>query len=70
MKAEKKEVIAEAGRLGLKIDRANGRYSVGVSGEYFVDNAHFDTMSEVNAFLAGYQLRTELERKEKEPKNV
>lgn len=49
------ELEKQAERLGLKIDRHNGRYSVGKTGVYHVDAKPFSTLEALEAYLDGWQ---------------
>jgi hypothetical protein len=51
---KRKQLIELAALVDLKVDYHNGRYSVGKSGEYFVDKEKFDTVNEAIAYVRGY----------------
>lgn len=52
--SKRKQLIALAAMVDLKVDWYNGRYSVGETGEYFVDKEKFNTVGEAIAYVRGY----------------
>ncbi len=61
------ELEAQAKRLGLLLDRHNGRYSVGKSGTYHVDSKRFNTLEALEAYLDGYETATEAMQRAPKP---
>lgn len=55
MRLKLSNVKARALMVGLKVDSYHGRYSIGISGEYFVDYTNYSgSLKEADAYISGY----------------
>lgn len=55
MRLKLSNIKARALQVGLKVDSYHGRYSIGLSGDYFVDYTNYSgSLKEADAYISGY----------------